>query len=83
MPFGSQRGYPMNEIYVVRVRTDIRMEIPRAFTLWAVMAISKEAALSAVRAAIPSAHEVEGVIRKLSAETTKRLELQPDKPQPI
>jgi hypothetical protein len=83
VPFGSQRGYPMNETYVVRVRTDIRMEIPRAFTLWAVMAISKEAALSAVKATIPTGCLVEKVVGNLAPETAKRLELQPDKPPPI
>jgi hypothetical protein len=71
----------MSEAYVVRVRMDIRDENTRAFALWAVVAISKEAALSAVRATIPSGSLVDKVVGNLSTETTKRLELQPDKPQ--
>jgi hypothetical protein len=73
----------MNEAYVVRVRTDIRVENTRAFALWAVVAVSKEAALSAVRATMPFGYLVDKVVGNLSAETAKRLELQPDKPQPF
>ena len=69
----------MAQAFVVAVTTEIAVMGERARALWAVRTETQEQAVEAVRRSVSSGCEVHTVVGTLSAETTERLGLEPNK----
>jgi Xaa-Pro aminopeptidase len=67
----------MEEAFVVGVTTEVGVMDDRARALWAVVTDTPEQAVRAVRDRVSPGSEVDGVVGKLSSETTKKLGLPP------
>ena len=73
----------MAEAYVLRVTTDITVLNAPAVMLWVVEADSKQEAMQAVEAEVPTNWAVEMTEYQLTPETVVRLNLSPGRPQSL